>query len=359
MTNETSAPNGNLNADGNTYEANREHVLLEPVRRASRDIMKAARVLGPQEARFLVDAYYMMQEDRKRANNQVRALGENQEPNSVLAYLADQSTTLEAQIKLALDHYTQGHQMGEWMRRVDGIGPVLSAGLLAYIDITKAPTVGHIWRIAGLDPTVKWLSSEETRRVISRFSEEQENLQPNEVDLVTVTRACQYFGRNVDTMVRFMTDAETSKTTWTVTALSKAVARRPWDGKLKTLCWKIGQSFVKGSGREECHYGKWYKVKKAEYTARNLNGDYKEQALAAYNSDYYGKETEAYKHVKEGRLPPAQIQARAQRWAVKLFLSHMHNEWYERHHGKPAPLPYPIAILGHAHYIPPPLKEAA
>jgi hypothetical protein len=325
--------------------------LIEPVKRASRDIMKAARKLGPQEARFLVDAYYMMQEDRKRASNQVRALGESDEPNSILHYLSEQSTVLENQIKLALDHYTKNHPVGEWLRSIDGIGPVIAAGLLAYVNIEKAPTAGHIWRIAGLDPTVKWLSSEETRAIIKKYSEEQEDLQPNEVDLVTVSRACDYFGRNVDTMVRFMTDAETGKTTWTVSALAKAVARRPWDGKLKTLCWKIGESFVKGSGRDTCHYGKWYLKKKAEYVARNMAGDYATQAAAAV--EFYGKDTEAYKHVLEGRLPPAQIQARAKRWTVKLFLSHFQNVWYEKHYGKPAPMPYPIAILGHAHYIAP------
>ena len=29
------------------------------------------------EARYLVDAYYLMQDDRKRAHNQVRAMEEN------------------------------------------------------------------------------------------------------------------------------------------------------------------------------------------------------------------------------------------------------------------------------------------
>jgi hypothetical protein len=32
--------------------------------------------------------------------------------------------------------------------------------LLARIDIVKAPTAGHIWRYAGLDPTVRWNKGE-------------------------------------------------------------------------------------------------------------------------------------------------------------------------------------------------------
>src|SRR5574337_629217 len=156
-------------------------IEVEAVTRMTRDIAKAASTLSDDEAIYLVDAYYMMQDDRKRSHNQVRAMGESAEPNSVIAWLATQSTTLENQIKRALDQYTEGHAMGSWMRSIHGIGPVLSAGLLAHIDIAQAPTVGHIWRFAGLDPTTKWEKGQ----------------------------------------------------------------KRPFNAKLKTLCWKIGQSFMK------------------------------------------------------------------------------------------------------------------
>ena len=43
------------------------------------------------------------------------------------------------------------------MRSIVGIGPVITAGFLAHIDIAKAPTVGHVpGGSADLDPTVKW-----------------------------------------------------------------------------------------------------------------------------------------------------------------------------------------------------------
>lgn len=254
-----------------------------PVARMSKDIATAATTLTDEEARFLVDAYYMMQEDRKRAHNQVRSLGESAEPNSVLAWLADQSSTLENQVKRALDRYTDAHPMGSWMREIKGIGPVLSAGLLAHIDITKAPTAGHIWRYAGLDPTSKWEKGQ----------------------------------------------------------------KRPWNATLKTLCWKIGQSFMKLSNDEECYYGRIYRERKAYEIANNEAGNLKEQAAAG--AARVGKTTEAYKHYSEGRLSPGHIDARARRYCVKLFLSHLQSEWYERHYGVPAPAPYPIAILGHAH----------
>lgn len=295
-----------------------EKVELTPIARLNRDLTKAAATLTDDEARYLVDYYYIAQEDRKRADNQVRALGRSKEPATVLDWLAAQADTIETQIKKALDVYTKNHKMGSWMREVYGIGPVLSAGLLAHIDITKAPTVGHIWRYAGLDPTVKWEKGQ----------------------------------------------------------------KRPWNAALKTLCWKVGQSFMKMSNSEECYYGQYYKKRKQYEIERNLLGGNREEA--AKGTLRVGKDTEAYKwyagcytrgmaeaylgldsskkqeflkvkQLEEGlgvpMLPPAQIDGRARRWAVKLFLSHMHNEWYLRHYGKPAPLPYPIAILKHAHLI--------
>ena len=63
----------------------------------------------------------------------------------------------------------------------------------------------------------------------------------------------------------------------------------------------------------------------------------------------FGKDTEAFKHYSAGRLPPARIHLRATRYAVKAFLSALHEIWYFHEYGTLPPLPYPIAHLGHAH----------
>jgi hypothetical protein len=104
---------------------------------------------------------------------------------------------------------------------------------------------------------------------------------------------------------------------------------------------------MKFSGDERCYYGREYRVRKEYEIERNEAGYNAE--YAATRVSHVGKSTEAYKHYAAGRCPPGQIDARARRYAVKLFLAHMHGVWYERHFGKPAPKPYPIAILGHVH----------
>ena len=52
---------------------------MEAIARLDKDLKAAARTMTSDEARFLVDAYYMMQRNRIRSDNQVRALGETGE----------------------------------------------------------------------------------------------------------------------------------------------------------------------------------------------------------------------------------------------------------------------------------------
>lgn len=288
---------------------------VEPViERLSKDLKTAAATLSPDEARYLVDAYYQIQEYRKAADNQVRSLAKQNEPHAVIEWLGRQNEILEAQLKRALDTWSDTSELGRWAKSITGIGPVISAGLLAHIDITKAPTAGHIWRFAGLDPTVVW-----------------------------------------------------SKKT-----------KRPWNASLKTLCWKIGESFVKVSGHPEDFYGQFYLKRKAAEWEKNLAGEFADQARQSTERKTFGETTAAIKWYK-GRfdpatvrefqrleknllelpavengtpmLPPAQIHARAKRYAVKLFLAHYHDVAYHLHYKQPPPKPYVIEHLGHVHLI--------
>lgn len=268
-------------------------IAIEPLKRLSRDLKQAAKQLTPDEARYLVDAYYQMQENRIRSQNQIRAITQSDdadtepEPHETLAWLGDNTAMLERNIKNALDAYGDAHLVGRWSKEIVGIGPVISAGLLAHIDITKAPTVGHIWRFAGLDPTQEWNKGQ----------------------------------------------------------------KRPWNASLKTLCWKVGESFVKVSGHDADVYGKLYLARKAYESAKNDASEYATQAAAKLERFRIGKGTEARKHYEGGKLPPGHLHARAKRWAVKLFLAHWHAVAYRDHFNENAPKPYVLSQLQHGHEI--------
>ena len=93
-----------------------------------------------------------------------------------------------------------------------------------------------------------------------------------------------------------------------------------WNPKLRSVCYNIGRSFVLNrSSPYRVHYDRF-------------------------------KEEERQKNPE---LSKGHIDARARRKTVKLFLSHLFDQWY-RLKGLDPPNPYAIDIMKHKNYIPPP-----
>jgi len=314
---------------------------LSPLEALGKDRKQAAKFLSRLEARFLVDYYYAIQEDRVRAQAQEKAARDEGDPHEVLSWVVFNTARLEGEIKKALDSFGDSSELGRWSKSICGIGPIIAAGLLSHIDIEKAPTVGHIWSFAGLDPTKKW---------------------------------------------------ERGK-------------KRPWNADLKVLCWKLGESFVKTSTREEGFYGRLWKERREKEWMKNLNGDFVEQAVELLESAKFARDKDVWywlngfytrkqalerkenpklqlgpddldllikkaekakdqkkrdlyveidSHANRGKrmLSPGHVHARAKRWATKIFLSHWHEVAYRTILKKMPPNPFAIEFLGHTHYIP-------
>lgn len=287
----------------------------------TRDLADSGRTMSDQEARFLVDYFYISQDNRIRFDGQVRAMGETKEPHRLLAWMGDNASKFEKQIERALAKYTDDHPIGRWIKSLHGFGPILAAGFLAHIDIEKAPTAGHIWSYAGFNPESEWLEGQ----------------------------------------------------------------LRPWNADLKKLCYKAGEVQIKFSGDDKCYYGKIFVERRAFEWDRNFTAYGRDQAIFDQTKkNPYGKTTEAWawvngcyrvadikKRIQAGMsvaaveikslrveagvgdpmLPPSQIHARARRYAMKIFLSHLHEVWYETHFKTRVPNPFVIEHMGHVHRI--------
>lgn len=88
---------------------------LSPLGRMTKDLKSASKTLSKKEARFLVDTYYTMQENRVRANNQIKSFkrvkvlvdGEQvEEPHEVLNWFYGQFEVLEGEVEKALDSFS-------------------------------------------------------------------------------------------------------------------------------------------------------------------------------------------------------------------------------------------------------------
>ena len=254
--------------------------------RFARDVRSMSSDLDSASARNIVDAYYTLQENRMAFAAQARELEKQESPHELVAFMAHNLHLMEKALKFPLERFAEASVAGEWALSMYGIGPVLAAGLSAHVDIAKAPTAGSVWRYAGLDPTQTWEKGQ----------------------------------------------------------------KRPYNAELKTLCWKIGQSFMKFSGKEQCFYGQLYKQDKARRIAKNEAGDYADFAKSILEKKNF-KVNQTRAKLESGVLSDAQIDAQARRFAVKIFLSHYHAVAYQAHHGEPAPRPYIIAHGDHVHEI--------
>jgi hypothetical protein len=245
--------------------------------RLNRDMLSHASGLNMEEIRGLVDSYYQVQELRKASGNQRRAVSQGKDANPLIDYVVDHLLQIEKDIQRMMDVATDAHVPAKWARSFVGVGPVLAAGLLAHIDVKIAKTGSSVWRYAGLDPTVTWAKGQ----------------------------------------------------------------RRPFNARLKVLAFKIGDSFKKFSNhRHASLYSRLYRERKALELARSEGGLQAETAAALLATKRWKPDTAAARAYRDGKLPAGQLDARARRYAVKMFLEHFFKVCYEVEFGKPAPLPY-------------------
>jgi hypothetical protein len=178
--------------------------------------------------RYLVESYYDQQQFRISSAHRARMTEKAGATAFLLTWLAKRDQDTEKAIVAMLDQYTREERsgMGMWAREFVGVGPIISAGLLATINMDIATTPSKVWRFYGLDPTVVWKKGE----------------------------------------------------------------KRPWSALGKQLYFKLGDSFVKFHNREDCVFGKLYEQRKRLEVERNENGMNAETAKRSLAEKKFKKE---------------------------------------------------------------------
>lgn len=320
------------------------------INRLSKDLKDAATLLTRSDVRALVDLFYMQQRQRIRINNQITAAKKDARSSDLLGWALNNQKLFESNCQRALEGWCQQYEIVDrWVKKIYGVGPIITAGMLAHLDEKPPPTVGHWWSFAGIIPGLK----------------------------------------------------------------KEKGVKRKWNGTLKTLLWKMSSVQVRlyAINPEKSVYGKLYYDRREYETQTNLSGKLSGQAQMALSEKNYSKETDAYKwysgqytartyheylttqahyadlrrkegdskkrqklaeeqtkalgellsknRVPEGTgqpmLPPLHIHARALRWVEKIFLSHWHHVAYEITYQVKPPRPWIIEHdPRHVHVIPPP-----
>ena len=293
---------------------------FELIRKMTRDLMRAADLLDRNEARYLVDVYYQIQDFRMQAASQARTSGDGGEPNAVVQWLFETLQIAEKNIQNALGRFARQYTVGQWLQSLTGIGPVISAGLLAHLDVRGRPHAGHFWSFAGLI-NEKW--EKKTKRpwnaklkvLLWKVGESFVKTQNLESD---------YYGH--------------------LFAMRKS---REWEwnfeGRNVEACRQV---LAEKNFSEDAIAKRWYSGEFAVETVREWLAK-EGRSMAPPSADGLGLQM----------LPPAHVHARARRWVEKLFLSHVHHVMFEDLHGFAPDKPYAFERLkneDHRHYLEPP-----
>ena len=320
-----------------------------------------------EEARYLEDIYYQQQQQRIALEGQLRALrqGYDSTPDSdhsthnqlFLEWYLYNTSKMEEQIKKALDAFSDSCYLSKWAKSVKGIGPTIATCLVAGLSIypkNDDPTkevlsASSWWNYCGLnDNNRPWLGSVKSREIVNRIVEECGGV----IDNTTVMKISTETQWKYSHYVKW---AQGENGKWNKEKLISASAIIPYNKNLKTLMWKIGHQFSLVKNRGSL-YGRLITERLAYETAKNEAGDYAEQAENLLKKKNFDKSTIAYKYYSKGQLPPAHLSRRAERYATKLFISHLYEAAYYNEFGKPAPNPYALAFLDHEDYIGPEVK---
>ncbi len=137
----------------------------------------------------------------------------------------------------------------------------------------------------------------------------------------------------------------------TVDDLKSYLAKPPYNKDLKKMMFNIGDCFIKNSNRGSL-YGRIFRERLNTEMTKNDNLDYADQACKILETkNITDKATRAT--LESGKLTQGHLVARARRYAVKLFISHVHEAmWYAEFH-EDSPSPYVISHMGHKDYVAP------
>lgn len=480
-------------ATGTTELMGSMEVDLQGLASISKTIKDSMATVTGDQLRYLVDSYYQTQEYRKAIDNQIRSIsqevdGEGATPLA-LQWLAKNIKNQENQIKKMLDVYTDSSPVTRWAKDVIGVGPVIAAGLVANLDISKVKYVNQFYSYMGLNNNNSpWLGTEKAKEVVDvvyeyaiinimklvdmfitydcqglindlcdcghyygvdfattivrpyltsgidvdnrdemygkfvRSMSELEFTAPGlfdkiknaasadavlfnmafdhikSLDITNVVKQ-QYMkwqkqlqkahntteevdpfdsslldvfcdmclseikirkNNELDITLHYVTDNIISKVATatfrsvrsitnmvkddrTIKTLRTQLAKPPYNKDMAVLCWKIGDSFMKRSGNENSLYGRLYRERKALEAQRNNAGMYTDQAKMQLATIGYSQGTATHEALASGRLSDGQINERAKRWAVKIFISHLYEIMYMDYYKELPPTYYTLA----------------
>ena len=322
---------------------------IEKMTRDMKKIILNVPNVSKDEVRTLVTLFYQVQDNRIHIAEQIRSIerkvsatGQNSEGNLlILNWTLQSMAAIEKGIKDSLEWICKSDPVGSWLLSINGIGPALAAGCLAYFEVADRNYASSFISYAGLnDNNRPWLGREKSKKiidsVIAKHAPGEKNPKITDEMVEEISALTQWkFGYLRD-------NACNDKGKWSKDKLCAACAKIPYNANLKTHMWKVGKSFEYLKSNKKSLYGRLLAERIALEMKRNEEGYYKPLIEKHLSEKNYDPSTETYKSYMEGKLPMTEINARCRRWTEKIFISHLFEEMYRVQNDKIPPRYYAL-----------------
>jgi hypothetical protein len=225
---------------------------------------------------------------------------------------------------------------------IGGVGPVIAAGLAAYIDIDKCKNhYSSLWKFAGQNPNsrppIQKIADEIIQEALDKFEHKHGDnpARPHEDHMryiaSKIERPYKKFAK--------MCSTTKGKTTWP--KLYTAMKRPQYSIPLRRICLSLGNDIIK----HKSIYQDLFRERYMKEYKKNENGDYAKVARKCLRDFNHDKRKQAYKCYIQGKLPDGHLRNRAKRWSVKVLLAHYYMIEYYIRHGKAPPDVYALDVL--------------
>ena len=250
----------------------------------------------------LVDVYYAFQAQRIQmqlrigASKRERSLTDDELSIYGITAIFENAKIFEKDIEKLIKQQLKHHALyNQYLALITGIGPILAAGLISYIDdIEKFKHASSLWQYTGYGANRFCPKCKKPTFVEKKFSTGKKVKQLRPFEKCPVCNSDTEF------------------------VIQKRVAGYliNWNPSLKQMAWKAGKSFVKQSPKRSKYRKLYTKIKKAE---KRKHPDY-----------------------SDGHIDNATM-----RKVVKIFLVHLWQTW-RRQQGLETSEPYTKQLLGHS-----------
>lgn len=301
--------------------------------------------------------------------------------------IKDNLKKLEEHALKAMRKAVKGHPLGKWLLSIQGMGEVVAATLLAYVDFKRCccepyrywrggkreeipphecqglVTAGHVWSYCGIMGMRPW---------------EKGSIRPYNMRLKTVLLGLlsrQLKVSSVDEKDAFLS-LEGTMLQISEERYKKKGKNPPSEEKLQELAESLRDRrkalYEKMYQDPSYLYCRLYREHKRKIALKNEQGGFQEDVekrLAEAEERYKKRSPKEYAEWQkspqrqcwlQGKMAPIGVDRHAIRKAVTIFLSHFHEVGYQLTFGKLPPKPFALSHLAprdngqHVHYIAPP-----